>query len=389
MTEVATTVVNPVTSLDEQNPEVVEKVTVGMSAAHEEASKEAMENAEKAAMRAYHENPDPDVPDFDIEGITKAIEEASYLELPAWKKKLEAHLKNLDEVRDHLKMYPIYLNYLERQKESGNDKEKLKAEEELAIFNALQNDGITMEMQINSFNAKYDINKKFLEEMIEKINSRLTNELEELNNLPTSKKSKMTYDLIKKQRESLIESGEEYDKRIMWLINGMLESYQRRTRMDWINDAIAAGHKPKTVVNNYKTIREAGNLYEHLAQCFSVSMVPRVVGIPEEEYDFLMYYLGYVAQLADGKSKPDVRKRIFKEKAVMVIQNLGDVSMNLFDLMDAEDYENEDGIITSFTVLDSEELGDGYEDAKKLAGLNYLNRVKTVAAQIYAMAFNK
>lgn len=390
MTEVAKTTVTPVTTLDEANPAVVEKVSLGMGEAFEEASKEAIERSEKAAMRAYHENPDPNVPDFD-EKIPTMIEEASYMELPILKKKLEAHLRNLDEVRDHLKMYPIYLNYLERQKESGDESEKLKAEEELAIFNALQNDGITMEMQINSFNVKYDVNKRFLEEMIEKIDNRLNNELEELNKLPTSKKSRMTYDLIIKQRVAITESGENCDKRLIWYIDGMLNAYQQRTELGWINEAIAAGHRPRNVVNNYKNICKTGNLYDHIAKCFSVSMIPVVSDetIPTEVYNFFMYYLGYVSQLSDGKAKPDVRKRIFKEKAIMIIQNLGDISMNLYDLLDAEPYTNEDNVKTTHIILDPEELGDAYEDAKTTAGVNYLNRVKNVANQIYAMAFNK
>ena len=375
----------PGMSLDEQNPEVVGRVSEVISQAQEEYSKEAMDKAEAEAARAYFDNPDPNVPDFDVEDNIKKIEECSYLELPIWKKSFEDQLENLIAVNLALSDYPTYLKKLEAL--ADDPQAGFAAREQLDMFNKLQNQGISMEKQVNAYTVKYDVNKKFLQDMIKKIDDRMKNELEEVNNAPTSKKNMMTYELVKKQRESILNMGvDERNKRVLWATENMMTAYMQSNTIDWVNEAIRSGHKPATIVSGYKRRVADGTLEEYVTSTFRLDLLPRVVGIEEDHYNFLMYWLTYVSTLNDNKSTvPNLKIQKFREHATLLIRNLNDVGINAYDLIDTDYTENEDGIVSTYKVADPSE--DMYEDIKKNLGIIYLNRVKSLADQIYALAF--
>lgn len=375
----------PGMALDEQKPEVVGHVTEVVSQAHEEYSKEAMDKAEADAARAYFDNPDPNVPDFDVEDNIRKIEECSYLELPIWKKSFTDQLENLIAVNLALSDYPTYLKKLESL---VNDPQAgLAAREQLDLFNKLQNQGIPMEKQVNAYTVKYEVNKKFLEDMIKKIDDRMKNELAEVNSAPTSKKNRMTYDLVKKQRETILNMGiDERNKKVAWTTENMMTAYMQANTIDWVNEAIRSGHKPSTVVAGYKRRVANGSLEDYVTSAFKLDLLPRVVGIDDEHYDFLMYWLTYVSSLNDNKgAAPNLKIQKFREHTTLLIRNLNDIGINAYDLVDTDYTENEDGIVCTYSALNPED--ETYEDMKKTWGAVYLNRVKSLADQIYVMAF--
>ena len=354
----------------------------------EAISQKAMDEAEIAAKRAYYENPDPNVPDFDLSGL----ESASYIELPIWKKKLEAHLRNLDEVREALEHYPAYLKYIEAMKENGDENARLQAQQELEIFNALQNQGITMDMQVNSFFVKYNVNKKFLQDAIAKIDERTEKEYEEVARMTTSQKTDMMYKVLVKQYNEILAVEDSNTKNATHFMKGMLSVYMQRNTMDWINEALAMGHKPNGVVMLYRTMKKENKIDQYILEAFRIVELNYFNNIDDEQYTFFLFYLAYIANLSNKAKVPNIKLRIFKENITLMLQTIEDIKVNLYDLKDIEPEENSEGVETTWGVIekdDQEGNEERYEETKKMAGIIYLNRLKGAIADIYGMAFGK
>lgn len=353
----------------------------------EAVSQKAMDEAEAAAMRAYHENPDPNVPDFDVETILNSIKEASYVELPIWKKKLEAHLKNLDEVKASLDQYPAYLKYIEAIKNGDDENAKLQAQQELELFNALQNQGITMEMQINSFSVKYDVNKKFLEDTIAMLNDRIETEYAEVAKMTTSQKTEMMYKVLVKQYNEIKALEETNVKNAEFFMGEMLKAYMQRNTIDWINTALSMGHKPSTIKSLYINFKKGNELEKYIMEALRITKIMNISNIDEEKYMFFMFYLAYIAQLSNKSKTPNIKLRVFKENITLMLQNLEDIGNGLYDLKDIEPSVNEEGIEYTWAPINVE--AEAFEDSKKMAGVIYLNRLKAAIETIHGMAFDK
>lgn len=382
---------------------VIEKVSTGMAAKIDEDLEKAVgkgititagqnqddlnyqlhQNVEEKADGIYTPNEDAMLPDFDVELIMKEIEDALYVELPVWKKKLEQFRKNMEDVKFYMHLLPSYQKIMEKKQNDPNYEPSTS--EELQFYNELQRSGVSMEMQLKSFDEKYEINMKFVDEAIKRIDERYENEAGSMKSLPTSKKNEMLASMVRKNLEA-VSAEENPNKKLVDYLTSMGKVYNNRTSFHWIEDKIKSGTTPRSVANLYKNWIKSHTVMEMVNNTFGFEFCPIINTVSSEVMEFFMYYVCFISAISDKKKAIDIRARIIKEYATCMIQNLGDIGDNLFDLRDVVDSNPAYEIIPAPT---SEEENEEYEAQKRAAAEVYVSKLAAIAIDMYKQAFNK
>lgn len=301
-------------TMENQNLENVEKM-INDTPEMKDMVEEAVNSSD-----VYASNEDVSIPDFDADLIRKNIEEASYVELPLWKKKIFAYQKNLEEVRQYLESFNLVAQYLEKNPSA-----------ELSFINEMKNKGIDPKMEMQSFVSKYEVNKAFLEEILKRIDERLTNERDEIVNSVTSVKSAMFLNVLTKNLEEAQSKNHPNAPKLRKYIETMIEVYENRTDLFWVDDLIETGTNIRAIYSNFKRIRKNTSMLDMVRKSFNGSFVPDIDGASEEDRDFFIYFLCYISNVSN-LGTVNIKARKNKEKALCVIQNLSDCNFNLFDL---------------------------------------------------------
>lgn len=301
-------------TMENQNLENVEKML--------DDTPEMKDMVEEAVNSSdvYASNEDASIPDFDADLIRKNIEEASYVELPLWKKKIFSYQKNLEEVRHYLESFNMVAQYLEKNPSA-----------ELNFINEMKNKGIDPKMEMQSFITKYEVNKAFLEEILNRIDERLNNERDDIVNSVTSVKSAMFLNVLTKNLEEAQAKNHPNAPKLRKYIETMIEVYNNRTDLTWIDQLIKTGTNIRSIKNNFKKIRKNTSMKELLAKSFKGSYVPTIEGVSQDDAEFFLYFLCYVSNVSN-LGTVNIKARKNKEKALCVIQNISDCNFNIFDI---------------------------------------------------------
>ena len=228
----------------------------------DEVGKAITIKAEEESAKAYVPDADLTKPDFDVEATDAAIEGALYMELKVWKARFNSYKQNMMETHAQIP----FLKSLNKRVNDGsmaNDlaqaagKEKL-APDELEVYNELQRNGITMEMQMQSFLDKYDVNMAYIDKCLARIDERLENEAAELENSKTSVKNLQLIKMIERHVESIDKSNPKAKDAIKFA-KAFTNVCNTRTDLNWIGlDALGKGNHPKRVVRFYKEMTGQG-----------------------------------------------------------------------------------------------------------------------------------
>jgi len=245
-------------------------------------------------------------------------------------------------------------------------------------------------MQVHSFLDKYDINKKFLEDTLNKIDSKMEALSANVDKMTTSEKNAMLYDIAWKNYTEAIQRPV-LNKNLNRYLKELLNIYCKRNGFVWVNDLIK-NHNPKTIKNNYRQYLKKDTIESMVKKTFGFNEIPNIIGVDKKYVDFFYYYISYVSGIGDKLDKKvNVKARLYKENAIVMFQNLADISLNLYDLEYQKPFKNEEEIECTWIPLDKEkyESEELYNEAKSKVGLDYLKLFKGVVVYIYDIAFNK
>ena len=350
----------------------------------DEVGKAITIKAEEESAKAYVPDADLTKPDFDVEATDAAIEGALYMELKVWKARFNSYKQNMMETHAQIP----FLKSLNKRVNDGsmaNDlaqaagKEKL-APDELEVYNELQRNGITMEMQMQSFLDKYDVNMAYIDKCLARIDERLENEAAELENSKTSVKNLQLIKMIERHVESIDKSNPKAKDAIKFA-KAFTNVCNTRTDLNWIGlDALGKGNHPKRVVRFYKEMTGQGRCtIDEVARVFRFSNYPAIKDADPAKVDFFWWYLTYLVAKNEDSGKVSISALAFKERVVALIQNVNDINSDLFDL------KSNDSMDAScehcyFDVIE----GDNTE------GINdYLGRLHEYVELVWDLAFNK
>lgn len=345
----------------------------------DELSEAVLAKAEDEAAKSYAPDEDPQKPDFDVEAIDTAIENCLYMELNVWKGRLNAYKQNLLETHSQIP----FLRSLNKSVSDGTIAKDLAGVtdanvDELEVYNELQRNGIKMEMQINSFMAKYDVNLAYLDKCLARIDERLEAEAAEMASSKTSVKNHQLIRMTQSHLESL-DMDNPKAKEAVKFANAFINVCETRTDLNWIGiDALGKGNSPKTVVRFYKEMTGQGRCTtDEIARVFRFSNYPEIPTADPAKVDFFWWYLSYL--VSKNEAKVSISAMIFKERVVALIQNINDINIGLFDLC-TNDCCDESREHNGFGIVD----GDNTE------GINaYISCVCEYVDQIWNLAFSK
>lgn len=351
----------------------------------DEIAEAVVSNAEDKAARGYQPDDDPTKPDFDTETIDRDIENALYMELQVWKNRCTAWKNHLIETHNQIPM----LQSLNKQVQNGDLKKTMTAAkgselgvDELEVYNEMQRNGITMEMQIKSFLDKYEVNLDYLDKCLARIDERLETEAADLETSKTSEKNLQLIAMIEKHLNSLDMSNPRVTNAIKFG-KAFINVCNTRTDLSWIGtDALGKGNSPKTLVRFYREMQKQGRCtIDEIATVLRFNTYPDIAGMEPEKVDFFWWYLIYLISKDVNKSvtKVSISTLAFKERVVALIQNVNDINAGLFDLRTTDD-RDASGVYQRFEVVE----GDNTEGAEA-----YLGCVREYVNQIYALAFTR
>ena len=349
----------------------------------DEMNEAAMSEAEEKAAKAYVPDSDPTKPDFNTEVIDNGIENALYMELQVWKTRCNSWRNNLIETHNQIP----FLRSLNKQVQDGSllnsaveaTGQKKPEIDELEVYNELQRNGVEMEMQIQSFLDKYDVNLAYLDKCLARINERLESEAEELENSKTSEKNKQLITMITRHLES-IDQDNPNAKNAIKFAHAFIAVCNTRTDLNWIGlDALGKGNNPKRVVRFYHEMKKQGRCTtDEIASVLRFNTYPVIEGAEPEKVDFFWWYLLYLIT-KDVDKKVSISTLAFKERVVALIQNVSDINVGLFDLR-TNNSVDEVGLHNGFDIVE----GDNAEGIDK-----YLACLRDYVNQVWNLAFVK
>lgn len=350
----------------------------------DELNEAVVAKAEEESSKAYVPDDDPTKPDFDVEATDAAIENALYMELRVWKARLNSYKQNMIETRAQIP----FLKSLNQSVNNGtmaNDlaqaagKSELGADE-LEVYNELQRNGIKMEMQMQSFLDKYDVNMAYLDKCLARIDERLEAEAGELENSKTSVKNFQLIEMIKRHVESIDMNNPRAEKAVKFA-KAFTNVCETRTDLNWIGlDALGKGNHPRRVLRFYKEMTGQGRCtIDEVARVFRFSNYPEIKDADPAKADFFWWYLTYLVAKNEDANKVSISALAFKERVVALIQNVNDINSGLFDLKTND-------CIDSLCEHYGHEVveGDNTEGVDK-----YLGGIREYVDHIWDLAHNK
>lgn len=303
----------------------------------DELNEAVVAKAEEDSSKSYVPDEDPTKPDFDVEATDAAIENALYMELTVWKARFNGYKQNMMETHAQIP----FLKSLNKRVNDGSmagdlaqaaGKENLEADE-LEVYNELQRNGIKMEMQMQSFLDKYDVNMAYIDKCLARINERLESEAAELENSKTSVKNFQLIKMIERHVES-INMNNPKAKDAVKFAKAFTNVCNTRTDLNWIGlDALGKGNNPKTVLRFYREMTGQGRCtIDEVTRVFRFSNYPDIKDADPAKVDFFWWYLTYLVSKNEDTNKVSISALAFKERVVALIQNVNDINSGLFDL---------------------------------------------------------
>lgn len=336
-----------------------------------------------------------DAPDFDAEMLIKQIDEVLYIELPVLKKKVLAFKQNMQDIKFYMHMLPTYQKIMEKRK--ANPDYTPDSAEELAFYNELQRSGISMDMQLKSLDEKFDVNMKFIDQALARIDERYTNEAADMNKLTTSEKNAMLIKLAKKNLMVSVESESE-NRKLKHYLKSLIEVYYNRNTFNWLINKMNTGTTPRSIIHLYRTYMKTGEIKNRIKDVFGYEFDPKLEGVSDEKMHFFLFYVCHIAALNSSAKTIDINARIVKEYATCLLQNLADIAQNLYDItycpgsVSGEEVfgdPEKDKFVTTYNAIEKLEDAEAFEKAKEAVADDYLEKLTIYINKVYDEAFLK
>lgn len=324
----------------------------------EETIDTSLTKVEETLSDAYHPVDDMDKPDFNVEELRETIKKCIYMELPLWKRKISKMKSNFTQNFEVVKSLPS----IQQVTEMVTDTSALSPEEKLQLSNEIQKHGGKLEMELKSIIDKYDINMKFVDELLALIEERMAAEKEEVEGSPTSEKTKMIIQMIENNVESIMKTyGDKTDLRSINTLNNLrkyrdtvLDVYSNRTNLDWLYLLAGKGTNLKAIYRLYQNLlntKGEDGVVDRIENVFKFRSLPSIVGATKDETLFFYYYLCYISFTRETK-KVNIQRHKVKEQSICIFQNLGDCESGLFDIGEDGETNEEKATIYQRRILD-------------------------------------
>lgn len=338
---------------DENKEAIVEETPINMT-------EDIVKMVDDESKGVYTPNEDPNTPDYDYKKIEKTVSECTYLELPLWKKKLTQMRDNLTMNYEQAKAVPKLREIIDRTKrEYERTGKTMSAEEELQLMNQVQQMGGNLEIKLKSIIDKYDVNTKFLDEQLKIIEERMEQEELEVMSYPTSKKTEMLIDMVNRHVTAAESNPDTKPHQLNSLHDyrkSLLSAYDDRDDLDWLQKKIESDKRGLSSIYRLyqKNYCNDDDLEKLIEKTFGFTHIPNVPSIASTDvislWQFFVYYLAYISNLSNGK-RIDIKRRIIKEKCIIIFQNLGDCEIGLFDIGKREDESNKENALRYYEKI--------------------------------------